>query len=219
MRLLVSQNKWFFVPYCLILGVVGYFLITCSKSGIHLFINGFNTEGFDVFFKYLTILGDGICLPFFLLYMLTFRKFRDGLYLVVVFLISGFVVQFLKRIVFHDIARPIKYFGESVHLHLVNGVDQLCCNSFPSGHSATAFGFYLCFAIVSKNQAVKFAMLLLACCVAFSRVYLSQHFLIDIFAGSLIGVITATACYPWIYTLKGNWLDRNLKTINTRRPV
>lgn len=219
MRQLIFQNKWFFVPYLVILIILSYFLITYTKSGIHLFLNSYNSNSLDFFFRYLTTLGDGICLPFFLLFMLTFRTFRDGLYLVVVFLLSGFVVQVLKRFVFQDMMRPTRFFGDSVHLHLVNGVDQLCCNSFPSGHSATAFGFYLCFAIVSKNKAVKFAMLILACGVAFSRVYLSQHFLIDTFGGSLIGVITALACYQWIYALKGSWLDRNLRTININKPV
>jgi membrane-associated phospholipid phosphatase len=182
-----------------------------------LFLNSYNTPYFDVFFKYLTNLGDGICLPFFLLLTIWYRL-RDGLYLIVVFLLSGFLVQFLKRIVFSDIARPVKFFGDGAHIHFVQGVEQWCCNSFPSGHSATAFGFYLCFAIVSKHNWLKAAMLVLACLVAYSRVYLSQHFLIDIAAGSLIGVIVATACYPWIYSLKSNWLDKNLKTVIFKTP-
>ena len=217
MRQLISQNKWFFFPYLVIIIVTGFLLIFFSKAEIHLYVNRYNSGFFDVFFKYLTNFGDGICLPAFLLILLIIRRFRDGLYLVIVFLISGFIVQLLKRSVFHDIARPVKFFGETVHLQLVNGVDQLCCNSFPSGHSATAFGFYLCFAIVSRNKFIKLSMFILACLVAFSRVYLSQHFLIDIFAGSLIGVITAIACYNWIYTLKGNWLDKNLRTINLKK--
>jgi len=217
MQRLIFQNKWFFLPYLLILLIIGVFLVFFTKAEIQLYLNGYNSDFLDVFFKYLTNLGDGICLPVFLIIMLVVKRFRDGLYLVVVFLISGFVVQLLKRLVFHNIDRPVKYFGEAVHLHLVNGVDQLCCNSFPSGHSATAFGFYLCFAIVAKNKWIKLTMLVLACFVAFSRVYLSQHFLIDTFAGSLIGVITAIACYSWIYSLKGNWLDKNLKTIIHKR--
>ena len=192
--------------------ICGFFIVRFSKAEIHLFINSFNNNFFDIFFKHITILGDGICLPVFIIFMIWFR-FRNGIYLLTVFLLSGFLVQLLKRSIFHDIARPTNFFGENGHIHLVKGVDQLCCNSFPSGHSATAFGFYLCFAIVSKRKWVKGAMLVLACLVAYSRVYLSQHFLVDIVAGSLIGTIIATVCYPWIYSLQGAWLDKDIKII------
>jgi len=216
MRQLISDNKYFFLPYLIVILVVGLILILFTKSEIHLFLNGFNSDFFDYFFKYITNLGDGICLPFFLIIILLVAKFRDGLYFTTVFLLAGFVVQLLKRTAFHDIVRPLRFFGDNVHLHLVNGVDQLYSNSFPSGHSATAFGFYLCFAIMIKNNLLKFSMLILACLVAFSRVYLSQHFLIDTFAGSLIGVITVLACHHWIYSIDGAWLDKNLKTIKLR---
>lgn len=217
MKEMLRHNRWFYLPYLLILITCVYFLIRFNKADIHLFLNGYHTSYFDIFFRYLTNLGDGICLPFFLLLMIWYR-FRDGLYLVIVFLLSGFVVQFLKRFIFSDIARPAKFFGESAHIHFIHGVEQWCCNSFPSGHSATAFGFYLCFAIVSKRKWLKAVMLILACLVAYSRVYLSQHFLIDIVAGSFIGVIVATACYPWIYSLKSSWLDINLRTVIFKTP-
>lgn len=214
MRQLIAQNKWFFLPYLLTLAIIGYFLLFFTKAQIHLSINKYHSDFFDIFFKYLTNLGDGIFLPVLLVILFLIARFRDGIYLVTVFLIGGFLVQFLKRIVFHDIARPIKYFGETAHLHLANGVEHYLNQSFPSGHSASAFGFYLCIAIVSKNKWIKLSMFVLASLVAFSRVYLSQHFLIDIFAGSLIGTITAMACYHWIFSLKGSWLDKNLRTIN-----
>lgn len=213
---LFKRNRFFFIPYLLLLGSCGIVLLLVSKADIHLYINKFHSEFFDYFFRYLTNLGDGIFLPVLLVIILYTATFRDGIFLVAVFLIAGLVVQILKRTVFSDLVRPVKYFGESAHLHLVKGVEQLCCNSFPSGHSATAFGFYLCIAIVSKNNWVKLAMLVLASLVAFSRVYLSQHFLIDIFTGSFIGTITAIACYFWIYSLKGNWLDMNIKVLNRR---
>jgi membrane-associated phospholipid phosphatase len=217
MKQLLAQNRWFILPYLLVLAICAFFLIVFTKAQIHLYINSYHSDFFDVFFKYLTNLGNGIFLPVLLLILLVWGKFRDGLYLVSVFLIAGILVQLLKHLVFHDMARPIKYFGETVHLHLVNGVDQLCCNSFPSGHSATAFGFYLCIAVISKNKWIKLSMFILASLVAFSRVYLSKHFLIDIFAGSMIGAITAIACYRWIYSLKSNWLDLNLKSLNRRK--
>jgi hypothetical protein len=130
-----------------------------------------------------------------------------------VFLASGLLVQVFKRFIFYNVDRPMHYFSDIASFHWVEGVERLCCHSFPSGHSASAFGFYFCFAVVSKKKWLKFAMFVLACLVAFSRVYLSQHFITDIMAGSFLGLITAFALYPWIYSLKYSWLDKNIKSI------
>ena len=45
----------------------------------------------------------------------------------------------------------------------------------------------------------------MACLVAFSRVYLSQHFLIDIFAGSMIGVSVTLTLYLVFYHDDQKW--------------
>jgi membrane-associated phospholipid phosphatase len=217
MRQAILENKLFYVPYLFVLMVCGFFLVQFTKAETHIWLNSYNSSFFDIFFKYLTNLGDGISLPVLLL-IAVWARFRDGVYLVVVFLLSGFFVQVLKRFVFPDMDRPTKFLGENVHLHLVDGVKQHCCHSFPSGHAATAFGFFLCFAMISKRNWIKGSMFVLACLVAYSRVYLSQHFLIDIFVGSLIGTIVATTCYSWIYTLNGAWMDTNLKTIIAKKP-
>jgi membrane-associated phospholipid phosphatase len=212
MRLIFQQQKWFYIPYVFIIMVCLFFVVQFSRADIHLWLNRFHSQFFDIFFKYITELGNGICL-IFLLIIMCFTKFRYGLLLVVVFLVSGLVVQLLKHFVFYDIARPLMMFQTFTSFHWVEGVKRLCCHSFPSGHSATAFGFYSCFAMISKKKWIKIAMFVLACLVAYSRVYLSQHFLIDIMAGSLIGTITAIACYTWIGALKYYWLDKNFKII------
>jgi membrane-associated phospholipid phosphatase len=120
-------------------------------------------------------------------------------------------------LIFADVVRPAKYFEGKHHLYLIEGVNQFFTKSFPSGHSATAFGIFICFAFVAKQNWLKVLMLILACIVAYSRVYLSQHFLIDAMAGSFIGVLTAIACYPWIYSLHKDWLNKNLLDISRKK--
>ena len=148
-------------------------------------------------------------MPIYILIMLTI-SYRDTVLLTVVFLLSGLVVQLLKHTVFVNIDRPVKYLEGSYQLHLVKGVGQYAHQSFPSGHSASAFGIFLCFALVVKQKWLKLCLFVLACLIAYSRVYLSQHFLGDILAGSLIGVITAIVCYPWIYSYNKDWLNKKL---------
>jgi len=216
MRSPLLRQNWFYIPYVIVMIMCGFFVIYFTKAEVHLWLNQYHSEFFDTFFKYITNLGDGIFLPLYIAIMLMIR-FRHTILLVVVFLLSGLLVQVLKRLVFGDVARPLKYFGENNHLHLVNDIHQYCCNSFPSGHSATAFGMFFCFALVVKQNWLKFLMLIIAILVAYSRVYLSQHFLIDIMAGSFIGVITAIACYPWISSIHKDILDKNILIIARKK--
>ncbi len=137
--------------------------------------------------------------------LLLFYSLRSSVFLLTAYLSTGLVVQILKRIVFSDYQRPVKYFHDTVQLHLVDGVRLLNGHSFPSGHSASAFALFLSLAIFSRNRFIKVICFILACTVAYSRVYLSQHFLMDILAGSLIGVIGTIALYPAFYSRDLKW--------------
>ena len=62
-------------------------------------------------------------------------------------------------------------------------------NSFPSGHSATAFAAATVLtALVPRAAAV---WLVLAAAIAYSRLYVGVHFPLDVAGGIAIGVVTA----------------------------
>ncbi|MBC7654228.1 MAG: phosphatase PAP2 family protein [Oligoflexus sp.] len=62
-------------------------------------------------------------------------------------------------------------------------------NSFPSGHTVTIFAVaFTLITLYKKNFLVKYLLIFMAFIVGFSRIYLSQHFPIDVIAGSLIGI-------------------------------
>ena len=99
------------------------------------------------------------------------------------------IVQVGKHLIFPDALRPVAYFKGIHTLHLVDGVVMHAYNSFPSGHSATAFGIFVMLIFLIKNRRLKLLWLAVALLTAFSRVYLSQHFMEDVLAGSLIGTL------------------------------
>jgi membrane-associated phospholipid phosphatase len=134
-------------------------------------------------------LGDGM----FFIIILVFFIFRSYFYLlltIVSILIQTIFVQGLKRFIFPDLVRPKLFFDDFFDLHKVEGIDIHAQHAFPSGHTATAFTIALIFSLYVKNKNWSFVFILAALFVGLSRIYLLQHFLVDIYFGSLIGIIS-----------------------------
>lgn len=210
MQKIIKTNRWFLFPYLLFLIGISTILILYSKKDIHLFLNGFNSNFADMFFAKLTYLGDGIAVGLFI-FILLFVRYRYALMAFISTFFITDIVQTLKHIVFADVCRPSAYFANSAEtLHYVEGVKLHTAHSFPSGHTASAFTIFFILAMICKNNTLKFAFFLIALLTAFSRIYLSQHFLIDIYFGSIIAVTISLVCYFWIMRWKNPKLDYNL---------
>lgn len=203
LRKTLRDNKFFFIPYLIFVLSPIPFLFHYSKGDLHLLINQYHTGFFDVLFALLTYLGDGwfLLIPAVILLFYSLRHFT---FLLTAYFSTGLITQILKRVFFEDVLRPSKLLKDA-DLYLIEGVDMLSGRSFPSGHSTSAFALFLCLALISKNNYIKLICLLFACLVAFSRVYLSQHFLMDIIAGSLIGCIGTLAVYQLFYKDERKW--------------
>lgn len=61
-----------------------------------------------------------------------------------------------------------------------------------------------------KNRWLKVLFLIIAMLVGYSRMYLSQHFMIDITFGSLIGVISAIIIYSFMGRYNNEKLESSL---------
>jgi len=200
-KISLRKNYWFICPYLILFLILVIFHLCYSKPDIHLFINKYNSAFLDNFFKWITVLGDGF-FTMGIVCIFLFFHFRKSVTIFSAFLISGIIVQSLKTTIFSETLRPTGYFEGKATLHYVEGVYQLYIQSFPSGHSASAFALFFCLAAFTKYKSVKFLLLVIASLTAFSRVYLSQHFLNDAMAGSLIGVIVTSLMVYFIYERK-----------------
>ena len=205
----IRKNLSFFVPYFILLLILLPPLILVSKTDILIYINQHCKPVLDDLFRYITNLGDGmLALISALLFLLV--SFRKSLFIFLTFIGGGLFVQILKRIFFTEALRPVKLLDGVYDLYLIEGVKMRYYLSFPSGHAATAFGLFLCFAIIVKSNLIKFICFLLAAMTAFSRIYLSQHFLEDVYFGSLIGVTFALFFYRILFSSGKKWLDHHL---------
>jgi membrane-associated phospholipid phosphatase len=175
------------ILFAIALGVV---LLTLGKNETFQLINSNHNEFADQFFKYFTHYGDGVMWAPLALYCFFYRR-KYFIAIVAGVLISTILAQFLKRVVYPDELRPIKYLAENFPIHMIEGVEMRRSHSFPSGHTTTAFAMALIMAHIINRKILSVILPLLALLAAYSRVYLAQHFPTDILGGMCIGILSA----------------------------
>ena len=168
----------------------GLMLCLFSKTSIHLFINSHHSSYADIFFTHATLLGDGISASLIVVILL-FVNYRSAAVMAISNVLCAVIIQSLKRTIFADSVRPIQFFHGIHVLYLVPGVEIYSFNSFPSGHSATIFTTCTILSLLTDRQIVRSFLFGTACLIAFSRIYLSQHFFEDIYMGAIIGFCVA----------------------------
>ena len=197
----IKDNIGFIYPFtaCLFAGSLILFLY--KKDVILLAVNSRYSAYGDLFFKWFTHVGDGnTCILLFVLLLLFVSK-EKGLVMGVSYAVTNLPVQLVKNYAFTENFRPKAYFWEDFHrLHFTEDVEILVSNSFPSGHTATAFSMFLVLSYWMKNKAASFIFFLCALLVGYSRMYLALHFFADVFAGAVFAVFATTFV---IYYLNG----------------
>jgi membrane-associated phospholipid phosphatase len=198
-----------FLLYALLL-LSGLMLVAAvPRLELHVWLNSSHTKSVDSFFRMLTWLGNGWFAVIFSMLFL-FIRFRYFFMLILSYCVSGLMAQFLKRFVFPDILRPAAYLDQMPGLELVPGMDLHHTLAFPSGHTTTAFAILLLTGFIIHKKYAVFGLMLLAWLAGLSRVYLSQHFLVDVLAGSVLGVFSALFFYWYFHKIKSAWIDRSL---------
>lgn len=198
-----------------------YFLLSVclvfiySKGDIFLCINQHHQLYLDIFFKYITYLGDGAA---FAIVFIAFLFYKNYYAVVTLFtsIVQSILVVIFKKGIFKGLERPLAFFEDTVELYLVDDVKVHSFNTFPSGHTATAFAVFglLAFAFGQKRAFINILCVLLAISVAFSRIYLAQHFFIDTLAGSFFGIVSIYAGIAiterFFKPSKIAWIDQRL---------
>jgi membrane-associated phospholipid phosphatase len=182
----VKDNPYYFYTYGILLIIGFYFLLNINKGDFVIYFNDWRGSNWDYVFKLFSSMGEGEYFGLFLLLLAIFRL----KYLITglsVYLVTGAVAQILKNI--FKIPRPKVFFEGTNLVTYIKDYEIFSWNSFPSGHSTSGFAIFLFLAIITKNKKIGLVYIACAFMVAVSRVYLVQHFLIDIYFGSILGVI------------------------------
>lgn len=214
MQKLLKDNRVFLIPFIVLLALTIPVLFFYSKAEIHLYLNKFNSPFFDFLAKYITYLGDGLVISIIGVFALLVH-IRAGLLIFISYYISGLIAQVFKRTMFSEYSRPSKFFDGITSLHVIDGVTLHSNFSFPSGHATTGFAVFFILAMMTPKKYVKVIFLVFALMVAYSRVYLSQHFLMDIVAGSALGTVVSLLLYYWVNPFIENkwWSEKSLLSV------
>jgi len=193
----LRKIRWMVIPYLLVLIICLVIKLTFTRQEIYFAVNGHYSPVADFLVPYVTDIGNGWTAVTIAIIMLFF-SYRKALIVASAFAITSLFAQLIKHIVRSP--RPKLYFQNQVsRIHFVKGMYLDMHDSFPSGHTVTAFMLAVLFTYWGRNKALGPLFLLIAILVGYSRMYLSEHFFEDVVPGSVIGVVLTVI---WLY-----WLD------------
>ena len=193
-RKLIHEHRLFLGVFAIyiVLGALGFLIY---KQGAEtLFFDRHHTVLRDHFFVFFTRLGESVFLTLLGLVLLFTRMKYFFVYLIDLAVVA-IVVFFLKFRVFPERVRPSLFFSGHYKLHFAEGLPILTENSFPSGHTAVAFAVAFLLAIFIRRTWVSMVLLCIALLVGLSRMYLMEHFWIDVYFGSLTGILITLLVY------------------------
>jgi membrane-associated phospholipid phosphatase len=209
------QNKIYFTGLLLILLLSIFFLLINGKAAAFISLNSYHPFLLNVFFINYTFIGDGIfalCLIAAMFFY--FKKKQQGFALLYSFIISGIGVQIIKNLI--DSPRPKLFFEAGQYLHFIDGVTLANNSSFPSGHTATAFAIATVMVLMMKDKKWQLFILIAAILVGYSRIYLAQHFLLDVLIGAVIGSSSAVLAVYLAKNIKG--IKKSIKKMHRLSP-
>lgn len=190
MKEIFTTHKYLFISFAT-LWLIGFtYWCANGKEAAFLIINGAHTPFLDFAMPIFTMLGEFYLLIPMLLFV-TLRNVKVGAGMFIGYALASTTAQVLKFCAPWHNDRPSLYFYNDARVHYITNYFNSVSHSFPSGHTTLAFSVMLYLALTVKQLSLQLYCLLIAVLVGYSRVYLAQHFVEDVLAGSLIGAAFA----------------------------
>ena len=184
----------------LILTAIVYSGLTESfdQSVILFFSENVGNPTLDIVMQYVTETGDAFTMLMFGILLLIIPKTRRvGITLMILIVISTLLTGYIKCGIDRD--RPdFEYGGEPFPVPISQDTFALFCEggynaSYPSGHAARSmiFGIILGYALSERFPRGAYLMLMYPVIVSLSRLYVLQHYPMDVIGGIVIGIMLA----------------------------
>jgi membrane-associated phospholipid phosphatase len=209
LQCIYKQNRFFFIGYFLLLIFALFILIFYSKADGFFLLNPWHPQWLNWFFIPFTYFGDGLFVIAMAIVLFFLKRKLLALLIFSSYALSGIVAQVLKYFIVE--ARPAVYLEKFNYPYFIDDVTLHNFHSFPSGHTASAFALAAILSFAVSKKAFGLIFLFLAVMVGYSRIFLGQHFLDDVFAGSLIGVVSSIICELYLSDPFNRLLIKNVR--------
>ena len=164
-------------------------------------INQFHIKPLDYFFDYYTEIGTSGLFILLIIYTIFKSNWITLGYLIGTESIAGIINLIIKKTFFKAVYRPAYYFQQKqIDLYLIDYYKMQEVYTFPSGHSLMAIVIAMTMCTMTKNRALQFLFILNFVVIAYSRMYLSKHFMIDTIGGATLAFFT----FIFVYYLLNN---------------
>ena len=184
----------------LILSALVYFGVTESfdQSIVLFFSQNVGNPTLDTIMQYVTESGEVLwMLAFGILLLIVPKTRRIGITLMILIVISTLLTGYIKCGVDRD--RPdFEYEGSPFPVEISRDTYALFCEgganaSYPSGHAARSmiFGIILGYALSERFPRGAYLLLLYPVMISLSRIYVLQHYPMDVIGGAVGGVMLA----------------------------
>ena len=225
MKQLFQRNSIFIGLSLILLGVLGLALLYIPQGELHLLLCDRHTPARDIFYRYYTQVAEWfpyiVCVALLLFSRIGDGAFASAAMILSALTTQLFknIINAPRPIKWFDLNMP------DVQLPLTPGVEVHSWFSFPSGHTTSFFAlaFVLCVIFTKSPRSdrsprnprnprslkspmsprtykafsylMQVGLFFLAALGGYSRIYLSQHFARDVFAGILVGTLITALCY------------------------
>ncbi len=193
---LLKENQYFFIPFLLAVIIGTYLLVSIEKGTFVLYFATERKPVIDQIFLWITRCAEE---PVYAGIAITamFIRFRYTIMIALTGILSLVISSGLKSWFSHP--RPGYLYWVEHDRNIISYVPGYpaneALNSFPSGHTMSAFALYGLLALLIYNKKWGLPLFLMALLIGISRIVLTQHFLEDVYLGSWCGVLLAMGLY------------------------
>jgi len=195
-----SRSFVLLVILFLILTALVYYEVTESfdQSIVSFFSQNVGNPTIDIIMQYVTESGDVFNMLAFGILMLVVPKTRRvGITLMILIVLSTLLTGYIKCGI--DRERPdFEYEGVPFPVEISSDTYALFCEggydaSYPSGHAARSmiFGIILGYVLSERFPRGAYLLFLYPVMISISRIYVLQHYPMDVIGGTVIGIMLA----------------------------